>query len=662
VPDDPCYAYHLGLAAHRQGDLDLAIRSYHVARREENEFASRAAYPMALAQLQRGEDPSSQTVWSALSDQERAMLSQASAFGRRPYVLSSDAPALWHGMVALDCGSQEQAQSLLEQALQDSASALEKGIGHYYLGVLAAQEDDWAETGRRWNAARVAGLKSEWLKANLGELYHRLAEDRLQGDDVEGALEAATESARHKPDDKRLGDLLSQAYQRQAYQAASDGDWEKALERWTEAVAVGGSSFRLAYNLALAYEQTEDFVAAGQAWREALRRRPRKASHPDAISDEQVSRLWRRAAIAYHKAGEYEKAADVYRQALKWNPSDLETRMVLAESLLNDGRVVAAQNELNRILERDPDNIPALLRIGEAIAESGQWYQRIAAPRYWNRVLELDPDNASARQLLADYFQDDAENLVSWGNYRLAVEKYRQALQYQPQNARVLAALGRCYLEMDDLKSAQSFIEQAQSIAPRDLEVYDEIINAWIWQGDADRAWAAMSQAEATIETIPFAFYIMQASHCIESDYDELVYPWLERAVEKAPPGEPVFTAVGEMAVMAGASEIAREYLERAVEARQEIGQAYLMLGILSATADHDLDAANRYWNRAERVARKERDAELDERIDMARAMFSAPFGLFDLLMRAPFLPPGIDLDGFPFDFFDEEDDDDDYY
>ena len=68
VPDDPCYAYHLGLAAHHQGDLDLAVRSYYVACHDDNEFAARAAYPMALALLQRGEDPSSQVVWSALSE------------------------------------------------------------------------------------------------------------------------------------------------------------------------------------------------------------------------------------------------------------------------------------------------------------------------------------------------------------------------------------------------------------------------------------------------------------------------------------------------------------------------------------------------------------------------------------------------------------------
>ena len=66
-PDAPRYAYHLGLAAHRQGDLDRAIRAYQTARKDAGEFAGRAAYPLALALLQNGKDPASAPVWPALS-------------------------------------------------------------------------------------------------------------------------------------------------------------------------------------------------------------------------------------------------------------------------------------------------------------------------------------------------------------------------------------------------------------------------------------------------------------------------------------------------------------------------------------------------------------------------------------------------------------------
>ena len=658
-PDDPCYAHHLGLAAYRTGDLDRAIQSFAVARRGETEFAARAAYPLALALLQRGDDPSTHTVWSALSDEERTMLRHASAFRRRPYDLPPEAPTLWRGLSALDEGDREGARLAVQQVLGGESSALEKGVAHYYLGVLAAGAERWEEAARYWNAARAAGYTSPWLEENAGELYHRLAEDRLQGGNVEGALGAAEEARRHKSGNSRLEELVSQAYQREAYRAASDGEWEEALECWQKANEVGGGSFRLAYNLALAYEQAEDWVTAGETWREALRRRPRKADHPDAISDEEVARLWRRAAEAYDRAGEYEEAANVYRQALKWNPDDLQTRMALAEGLLNDGRLVAAQNELDRILERDPDNIPALLRMGEAIAQDEHWWHRSAAPTYWKRVLELDPDIASARQSLVDFMLDRAEDMAYWGSYAAAIESLEQALELQPNHGRVLAALGSCYLGMDDEDSARPYIELALAKDPQNLGVYSIILQAWLDREDPERAREVMAQAEAAIEDVPFAFYMSQAALCLESDDEELARPWLERAVEKAPPGEPVLALIGEMAMMAHAPSIAREYLERAVEAGQGSGQAHLILGLLAVLAENDLETANKHWRRTERIARKEGDEELMERLQLARAFFSAPPGLLDLLREGPFFPGGVDLDDLG--FFDEDVDDDDF-
>jgi tetratricopeptide (TPR) repeat protein len=474
------------------------------------------------------------------------------------------------------------------------------------------------------------------------------------------------EALRHKPDDRRLGELISQAHQRLAYKAASAGQWTDATQHWEAADQAEGGSFRLAYNLALAYERAEDFIAAGERWREALRRRPRRDDHPDAIDDEQVSQLWRRAAEAYSKAGEYDEAVHVFRQAVKWNPDHVDTRMALAEMLLANGQLQAAANELDRILERDPDNVPALLRQGEVVAASGSWWRWNSPVSYWERVLELEPDNATARQLLVDFYQDQADYHLSWADYESAVEMYRQALEYQPENGRVLAALGGCYLRMDQQAIAQEYVEQALAAAPEDLNMYDQIIHAWLDVGQPDRAWEVMARAEAVVETIPYDFYLHQAYYCIDQDADT-ARPWLARAVEKAPPDEPVLMLIGEMAVTARVWIIAREYLEQALATGQYQGQAHVMLGIVDAQ-EGDLDAAEKHWDEAERIARRERDKDLLERARMARVLFSGPPGLANFLMSMgggpfdPSLPDFYDEDDDDLFFFDEDGDDDDFW
>ena len=657
-PDEARYTYHFGLAAHHLGELERAIPAYRAARKGDGGIAERAAYPLALALLQSGQAPSRDPVWSALTTEEQAALSQSEAFRRRPYTLPSNAPPLWRGLAALDAGDRQRAQDTLQCVAESPVHPVDRAMAHYYQGVLAARDEDWDEAGRQWSAAHAAGLATPNLVKNLGELYHRLAEKRLVDGDTEGALAAAEEALRHRPGDKRLNQVLSQAHQRLAHKAATAGHWSVALDHWEMADVAEGGSFRLAYNLALAYERSEEFFDAGEKWREALRRRPRRDDHPDAINDEQIAQLWRRAAEAYTKAGEFDEAVRVFRQAVKWNPDHIETRLALAEALLTNGQLVAAENELNRILERDPDNIPALLRQGEVVAASGRWWYGPGPTTYWERVLELEPDNGPARQLLADYYHDQADIETSWGYFARAVEMYQLALEYQPQSGPILAALGGCYLRMGEEPSARKYFAEAMRTAPTDLNMYAEIIHAWLDVGVPHRAWEVVQEAETTIDDIPYVFYISQAYHCIRHSSD-LARPWLERAVEKAPPGEPVFMIIGEMAVSVQAWEIAREYLEQAIATGQATGQGYLMLGIVAAQSG-DLKMAEQHWRQAEKIARRQRDAGLLERARMARIMFSGPTQLASLLMRLrsegmggpPFTDPDF--------FYDEDDEDDD--
>lgn len=654
VPDDACYRYHFALVAHHAGELDSAIAAYRQVRHRKGPFAERAAYPLALALLQRGDDPSTDVIWRALSEAQRKALDQAQAFRRRPYDPPADAPLLWRGLAALDGGDRRKAEATLQEVLRAPASLLEESMAHYYLGVLAAQAEQWEEAGLHWSTAHVGGLASPWLVSNLGELYHRLAEDRLQEGEAKDALAAANEAGRHKGEDRRLDELFSQAYQRLAHQAVSAGQWPAALDYWEKATEVGGSSFRLAYNRALAYENEEAFIDAGDAWREALRRRPRSADHPDAITDEQVARLWRRAAEAYQKAGEYEEAANVYRQAIKWDPDNIETRMALADGLMNDGRLEAAENELGRILERDPDHIPALLLMGEAVDESGHWWYHDAPTHYWERVLELDPANASARQLLVDFYEGRGDDAAQWGNLHFAIQMYEQALRYEPLNGRILAALGSCHFRAENPDAGRAYIQTALEHASQDLETYDAIIQAWLELGDAKQAWQVMGQAEAAVGTIPFEFYIHEAAHCIGARRGELADPWLARAVEKAPPGQPVFLMIGEMAVMMDSPEIGRKYLQQAIKSGQHLGQVYLMLGILSAK-EGALNKADEHWQKATEIAQQTRDTELSQRIMLARGVFGDQSGLMQWLMRNPSLMENLD-------FFDDEDDEDDFF
>lgn len=665
-PDDECYAYHLGLASQRSGDLKTAIIHYEKVRQKPNSpFARRAAYPLALALLQEGLDPATRPVWGDLAEHEKAMLRSATAFRRRPYTLDPDAPRLWQGLVALDSGEAEKARALLQEALRSPRSPQEANVARYYLGALAAQAEAWDEARKQWTEAYAQGHRTAHLAQNLGELYHRLAEQRLSEGDVTSALAAANESARHIPDDSRRDEMLAHIHQKLGYQAASAGQWEKAFQHWETARNLDGGSFRLAYNLALAHEKAEDFIAAGEMWREALRRRPRKADHADAITDEQVSLLWKRAAECYIKAGEYEEAINVYKQAVKWNPDSLETRMALVEGMINDGRFWAAENELHRVLEKDKDYIPALLRMGEVVKESGNWWNARSAPTYWKRVLALDADNIEARQSLADYYLDQGENSLSWSNYDAAISNFNEALLYKPNDGYLLARLGGCYYWTGRQEIGESYFRQALTHGAQDLRVYEQLIHVWLDEHKPERAWELMRQAETVVKNIPMDFYLAQGIYAMEVE-EALGLPWLDRAVEVTPPEEAPLAKIGQLLALSPFLDVAQRYLERAFAAGQDMVRTCTSLAML-ALRRGDSQAAHHHVREAEKAARKSRDPDELQQVKMTRDLLDIPPDLLNMMLRG--LAPGLlsgDPSLLPFPNFaddDEEfDDDDDFF
>ncbi|MBU0512524.1 MAG: tetratricopeptide repeat protein [Chloroflexi bacterium] len=634
-PNDPTYAYHLGLAASHLGNFEQAVYAYRVARQEPGEIAARAAYPLAWALLQQDQAPDSDPVWADLSDEERAMLRDISAFRRRPYALSPEAPQLWHALVALDAGDHSTALAGLTKtdgtSTETTGTSTEKGIAHYYRGVLAAQTEDWDTARSEWLAAYAAGFRSPQLSDNLAELFHQTAEELLAGGDSQTALSAAQESARHKSNDKSLNELLAQIHQHLGYQAASANQWDKAQTHWQTATELDSGSFRLVYNLALSYERSGNYRAAGDTWREALRHRPRRADHPDAISDEQVARLWQRAAEAYRKAGRLNAANKVYQQAIKWSPENPDLHLAMADVLLSDGRVQAAQNAMERILKRDPDHIPTLIRMGEVLFRNEQWLAKTAAPSYWKRALKLQPANLQALHALAEWYLDQAEIDYSWDRFDEAIENYQKSLEYQPEDARALSCIANCCIHLGNLDQASEYTNRAITRAPGDLDVLREILGGWIKMHNPGQAWAVLEQAEIRNASIPGTFYLAQATKLLNEDCHDSAIPWLERAAANAAPGKPMLFMIGKM-MMEYDDNLARQYLKQAIDTGQNPGQAYLSLSFLEEKAGN-LRISKKHLAEAERIARKTNDRDLAEKAHMARLMSGVPQATIKRLM-----------------------------
>ena len=633
-PNDPCYAYHVGLALHRQGDMAGALSLYQAASKLPGPFAKRAAYPMALALLQTGQDATTSPGWKDLSPAQQAMLQSANFFRRRPYNLPAEAPLLWRALAALDGNDSSQARAGLDQALGAHLNPPEKAVAHYYQGVLAARAEDWDTARRAWNSAAAAGLSSPHLQANLAELYLRQAEDLLSGGNAHDALGAIEESGRLNPGDNAIKELSSQIHQQLGFDAAAENRWAEAQSHWQLAVERDSGSFRLAYNLALSYEKSDDYLLAGQTWREALRRRPRRADHPDALNDEQVARIWQRTAECYRKAGDFDEVGRTYQQAIKWAPENVEIRMALAETLLTEGRMQAARNELERVLERAPNNIPALLRMGEACFRDEDSYRFVKeeAKTYWNKVLQIDPKNSQAKQLLGEWYLDQGELEFSWNLPHRAIENYLKALEFNPKNVRTLIFLAQCHIKLGEREQGEEYASRSVALASN-FRDFADIIQFWLGEKEEQRAWDVTALAEARDEKVPTNFYVAMAENLLNTRRKTQALPWLQRAVEKALPGEFVLVMIAEMALDID-QLLAKEYLLKALAAKQMPGHVNLLLGVVEYRLENKR-AGNKYFSEAERIARQTGDDDLAHKIQFSRLVADGgPGALLQQLMK----------------------------
>jgi tetratricopeptide (TPR) repeat protein len=608
VGDEPRYLYHLALAHHRAGRLDEAEPLYRRLLdrdvRDESDIAPRAVYALGLLLLETSRRPSRDPFWKPEEAGDGSPL--AETYRRLAWVeylifaLSSPSgPApdpLWDALAARRAGRGD--PTLIDPGSMSGAAVV---VAHNHLAARAWEQGDVESAFAHWCDAHDAQPDLPFLRDNLFAAARTVATERLKADDVDGALKAATVGLAINYRDKGLRAIAGQAHFRLGHAAATAGRWDEAYEHWRAVLDVsGGRSRRLVINLALAEEQRENWRAAAERWREALRRRPRKADHPDALNDAQVARLWHHVAESYRRSGLISEALKTFRNALKWAPDDTELRTVYVDMLLDDGRLVAADNQLDILLQAHPNDVSLLDLRAQVYAGQGYMYDAI---RIWKGVLELQPDHPTAGRQIARQYEMIGDDTYRWGWVERALGYYQDGLEYAPDDGILLASVGMCHLDLGKEKLARQFFNRACAAEPANPNVYLLVIKTWL---DHDR-WAA---AEAVIRKarealdLSLFFFLEIAEFCYRQRRWDLAEDYVAEARTLAADDANLLLIIADLVGRSGDYTLAQEITEDALELDPDNAVAYLIQG-LALVSQGELKAAYRSWDRAEQVARQ---------------------------------------------------------
>ncbi len=621
-PADSRYRYHLALAHHRLGELDQAEPIYRQLLAGSPPFG-RAAVPLAQLLIEQKKALSNDSVWNHLSPEAQTQLAAAEALIKKKAVSTlrrlADSPLepLWRGLIALALNDQATARQSLQAVLEsgNELHPLPRSVACYYLGRLAAAAGYTEQALGHWQAAQAGGLDTPHLRRNLSILSYQQAVHEQQAGHPQRAIKLLERVYNLDAANQNVRDLHHQLNLEMGYTAARKGDWGQALRQWQAARDAGDTSRKLLFNLALAYQHLDRSLEAAEHWRELLRRRPRKATHPEALSNEQVARIWQNVAENYSKAGDYEEAIKTYKNAVKWAPDNINLRLKLVEAFQTEGRWQAAENELHRILDKEPDHVLALTLLAESYSND---YFPDRARSIWLRILELEPQNPVARQQLAYLYEKQGYSLARWGMFERALNIYQEGLRMIPDSQRLCAVIGTTYADLGDFDQARQYFERALAINPNDLQTLYTIYTAWLEYESEPDLDQTFDRIKALPGSSPGGFFIDLIDRCIEVDQWEQAEAILKFAKERYTHDTKTLLDLALRYVNLEQEAEAVSILRRILKDDPNHAEANLRLGMIYYQMGQTR-LGRRHWHKAETQARKENNYMLLHELKIAK-------------------------------------------
>lgn len=167
-----------------------------------------------------------------------------------------------------------------------------------------------------------------------------------------------------------------------------------------------------------------------------------------------------------HRAGRLAEAIDAYRRAVAANPNHARAQLGLGQALYESGRLEAATEAFEKAYRLDPESardglVAAQMEIATTFDAKGRYDQ--SRPHYL-RVLDVHPDSPDVRVRLRDGWRATAGGHLAAGRWDKAVESYREALRYIPDDEIIKQAvvdLEQRHLESEALRRRRQQLERA---------------------------------------------------------------------------------------------------------------------------------------------------------------------------------------------------------
>ena len=227
-----------------------------------------------------------------------------------------------------------------------------------------------------------------------------------------------------------------------AMQLFIDGSLKESKGQFAEAILDYQDAVRfdhdpaIFYAMAKCYAQLRRFAPAAENAAAAISFDPEKVEYRELL------------AQIYLNAGQFDKAAEEYRNILKIQPSSTTAAYTLAQ-LLERVKPLEALDLYQSIIDRQGPTWEVLLQMAQ-LNSALQRYDKAAIA--FEGLTKLDPSNTAVKQNLA-------ENYLRLKRYGDAKTVIGDVLEKDPDNISLRATLADLYLQQNDWKSAKKELQ-----------------------------------------------------------------------------------------------------------------------------------------------------------------------------------------------------------
>ncbi len=332
----------------------------------------------------------------------------------------------WLGRVLESLGLRKESQAAFEKSIELATKA-DTGVPAYVgLSHLLASMDKTAEAQKKLAEAAEKYPNSAELSKARGDIA-------LQAGKYEDAREQYTEALKKSSDDLGIKFQLGTTLRRmRAY--------DEAAAVFDQIAKVDKEFPGLALERGLYFQETGQSDQALQMYAEALKKAP----------DDLDLKL--RVAATQVIAGHAEKAEPLLKDIVSARPNSAEANHYYGRAiLLNGGNIADALRYLQKAVDNDPTRAEYHLYVGWAANQSGD---ATKAEKELSKALELDSS-------LADAYWQDGVRLEKLGQTRDAMKQLNTALTMRPSRYEANATLALCYQDQSAWREAEELWKRA---------------------------------------------------------------------------------------------------------------------------------------------------------------------------------------------------------